>query len=195
MKIKMDNKQYLQSLEQHVEAILEGLDQDTTQEGYLETPRRFIGYLEEFCQGLPDPAEILKDGFEHTNASHSMVIQTDIPFRAICQHHLLPMYGHVDLGYIPGDRVVGLSKMTRLVEAVGTSAPGIQEQFGEMIADIMMDHLKARGVMVVIRAHHTCMTVRGVAAPGVLTTTSTIRGIFRDVEQARNEFLSLIKAK
>jgi len=177
----------------HVERVLELLGLDSKSEGLKQTPRRFAEYLMEFNQGLQPIEEALGTTFEMGEGYHSMVAQSKIPFRMICEHHLLPALGHAAIGYIPRDRVVGLSKLTRLVKAAGTNRPSLQEVICDTIADTMVRKLKPQGVIVVLEAEHSCMTCRGIAAPGVITATSAVRGVFRDVPQARNEFFSLIR--
>jgi GTP cyclohydrolase I len=157
-----------------------------------DTPRRFIKYLEEFFQPFLIK-DIMGDGFEVPDEGSigGMIIQSHIPFVAICEHHLVPFWGEAFIGYIPGKRIVGLSKMARLVEAVGHEKPGIQEAMTERIADVMFSHLESKGSIVVIKAVHTCMSCRGVRAIGASTTTSCLRGLFLVVPAAREEFLSL----
>lgn len=168
---------------------LMGFDLDND-ENMKETAERFTKYLLEFTQPL-DVKAILKDGFE-APTNPGMVVQKAIPFRGVCSHHLLPMFGKAAVGYIPGDRVVGLSKLARIVERVGLEQPGLQETMCNRVADIFFRDIKSKGSIVVITARHACMSCRGVSAPDALTTTSAVRGIFRDVPQARAEFFSLV---
>ncbi len=156
--------------------------------GLEDTPRRFTEYLLEYMQPF-DPAELLKAEFKLSYAG--MVVQSHIPFRMICEHHLLPALGFASVGYIPHKKVVGLSKIARLVQAVGTEKPGLQESVTDRIVDLLNTHLEPRGVICVISAEHTCMASRGVNVPNVMTTTSSITGVFRDVPQAREEFFAL----
>jgi GTP cyclohydrolase IA len=170
-----------------------GMECDGRLPSIERTPERWVGYLQEFFQPC-DPQEILGTGFDAVDQEgsiHSMVIQTHIPYVACCEHHLLPFWGEAAIGYVPGKRVVGLSKMARLVDAVSHHRPGLQEAHTEAIADAMFDILESKGAMVVIKATHTCMSCRGIRAVGALTMTSCIRGVFRDVPGAREEFLSL----
>lgn len=157
------------------------------------TPERWVKYILEFMQPY-DLDEVLGPRFSavHDNTSiHGMIIQEDIPYTAICEHHLLPFQGFAYVGYIPDTKILGLSKFTRLVHAVSHEKPGLQEGHTEKIADIIFNNIPAKGAIVVIKARHGCMGCRGVNAPGVTTTTSCIRGLFRDVQAAREEFLSL----
>ncbi len=177
-------------IESHVRQILDLLRLDINDPSLMETPRRVAKYLREFRQ-KHDYREILGDGFKHPGA-HGLIAQSNIPFRMACEHHLLPALGRAAIGYFPDEMVVGLSKLTRLVQAVGTEKPSLQEVVCDRIADIFDEHVHPRGVIVTIRAEHSCMACRGVNTPDVLTHTSSVRGLFRDVPQARAEFFSLI---
>ena len=177
-------------MQEAVTVLLVGMGLDPTEPGLLETPRRVVGYLEEFSQ--PQSIElILGDGFDAPD-THNMVAQSNIPFRMACEHHLLPAMGTASIGYVPGKRVVGLSKLTRVVQAIGTSRPSLQEKITDEIAQVLADHLEPKGVIVVTRAEHACMACRGVNSPGVITTVSSIKGIFIHVPAARQEFFRLI---
>ncbi len=178
-------------LEELLRDVLIELGLDPGTEGLAETPRRVAAYLREYHQ--PFDTKILGVGFTTPQNHHGMIVQSGIPFRMICEHHLLPATGTASIGYVPGKTVVGLSKLTRLVQAVGTEKPSLQEEVGDRIADILWRDLDPKGVIVVVSAEHSCMSARGVAAPGVLTMTSSIRGIFRDVPHARAEFFELIR--
>jgi GTP cyclohydrolase I len=120
-------------------------------------------------------------------------VQSGIPFQALCAHHFLPFFGHANIGYIPRNKVVGLSKLARLVFHAGRLRPTIQEQVTDLIADTLVEATDCAGAIVTIRAVHTCMTVRGIKAESAVTTTSALRGIFREVPAARQEFLALIQ--
>src|SRR3954470_9553292 len=164
-----------------------------TEEAQLKTPARFVRYLQEFNKPL-DAAKVLGELFEGPVAEgiHGLVVQSNIPFRMMCEHHLLPATGSAYLGYIPEGFVVGLSKLARLVDAVSTSRPSMQERICETIVDTLSTHTRAKGVICVIDSKHTCMACRGVNTPEVISTTSCVRGAFRDVPQARSEFFSII---
>ena len=155
-----------------------------------DTANRFIKYLAEFRQPL-DTEKVFGTNFEVADDHPSMVIQTPIPFRGVCEHHLLPMTGVAALGYIPHERVIGLSKLTRLVDAVGVEGPSLQEAVAHRIVNLMVEHLKPKGVMLVIKSAHGCMSCRGVKAPGVDTISSVVQGVFRDNVAARQEFMML----
>lgn len=165
---------------------------DMTNPSVQDTPIRFIKYLKEFHNDV-DAKKVLGTPFR--SEDDGMVIQSNIPFRMICEHHLLPATGRAAIGYVPQGFVVGLSKMARLVDAIGTEKPSLQEHIGTRIANLLVQHLNPRGVIVVIEAEHGCMACRGVNTPGVVTATSTIRGVLKDQPAARAEFLALAKVR
>lgn len=145
---------------------------------------------EEMFAGLhKDPAVLLKKTF--VEKYDEMVLVKDITFDSMCEHHLLPFLGKAHVAYIPNGRIVGLSKLPRVVEMVARR-PQVQERMTEEIADLVMDQLAPQGVGVVIEASHTCMAIRGIRKPGSVCTTSAMRGIFRANLTMRSEFLSLI---
>jgi len=164
-------------------------------ENFRDTHTRFTKYLQEFLTGAGETTkDLLKTGFTASKHEYKgMVAQFNIPFRTICPHHLLPVIGRAHVGYVPNARVVGLSKLARLVIGVGKELPRMQEDLTDRIADIMQEGLEAKGVIVVISATHMCMEGRGVSVQGVPTSTSTIRGVFRDVPSAREEFFRLLE--
>jgi GTP cyclohydrolase I len=170
-----------------------GMDCTSQNPSIQRTPDRFISYLLEFFNPF-DVDELLGEGFEAVSdksSIHGMVVQSKIPFRSVCEHHLLPMLGYAYVGYIPNKKIIGISKMTRLVEAYGTQQPTLQEAITEKVADALFDKLESKGSIVVIKAQHMCMSARGVGAPEVKTITSCVRGVFRDVSAAREEFFCL----
>jgi len=178
-----------------IAAVLETLGFDLTDENFDGTPERFVRYLLEYKKPY-DVNRVLKVDFTSThidNGYKGVLVQSGIPFRTICPHHLLPVLGVCHIGYIPSTRVVGLSKLTRIVEAVGHELPRMQETCTDLIADVLEKHLGAKGVMVVIKADHSCMTGRGVKVHSTPTSTSTVRGLFRDVPAAREEFFELVR--
>jgi GTP cyclohydrolase I len=162
-------------------------------EAYAKTPSRVLRYLLEFNQPC-DAIEVLGDLFDGPLAEgiHGLVVQSNIPFRMMCEHHLLPATGSAFLGYIPDGKVVGLSKLARLVDAIALSKPSMQERICETIADTLNTHTRAKGVICVIDSMHTCMACRGINTPEIISTTSCVRGVFRDVPAARSEFFSII---
>jgi GTP cyclohydrolase I len=171
--------------------IIEAIGEDPGRDGLRETPDRVARMYAELFEGLHvDPKSYLKVGFE---VGHDeMVILKDIPFYSVCEHHFMPFHGVAAVGYIPDGRVVGLSKLARLVEAFARR-PQIQEQLTGQIADTLMEVLEPDGVAVVIEAEHLCMTQRGVKKPGARMVTSATRGIFRTNQVTRAEFLSLVR--
>jgi GTP cyclohydrolase I len=158
-------------------------------DGLRDTPERIYRMWEEFTRSF-NPEDVMKT---FPSLSDSLVIQTQIPFRGLCEHHFLPFFGHATIGYIPHGRVIGLSKLTRLVKGLGMRRPNIQETLTEEIASTLNQGIKPEGVIVVVSAEHTCMTVRGIQAPGVQTVTSALRGIFKDDEALRAEFFDLTR--
>ena len=180
-------------LELHIKAMLDILghaDLDAEPE-FADTPRRVAQYLQEFHQKF-FVKNILPNCFDVDTQSPGLVAQIDIPFRGMCAHHLLPFKGKAAIGYVPYKKIIGLSKLARITKVVGLENPGIQETMTNRIANALMEVLDPKGVIVVIEAEHTCMTCRGVATPNVSTITSSVRGIFRDVPAARQEFFSLL---
>ena len=178
-----------------VTAIIKAIGEDPDREGLVDTPKRVAEMYSELFMGLGlDPKEELAVGYEVGH--REMVIVRDIPFYSMCEHHLLPFYGTAHIGYIPNadGRVVGLSKLARVVEIIA-SRPQIQERLTTNIADAIMDGLKPSGVAVVVQAEHLCMIMRGVKKPGSNIITSAIRGAFQNKAETRSEFFSLIQGK
>ena len=180
-----------EKIEQAVKLLLEGIGEDVNREGLIETPNRIAAMCEEIFGGLTiDVGEYLKKTF--TASNNEMVIEKDISFYSVCEHHLLPFYGKAYIAYIPDGKVVGLSKLARTVEAFA-KRPQIQEQMTAQIADSIMKYLKPKGVIVLLEAEHMCMTMRGVCKPGTRTTTFVVRGEFENKKELRNTFFQLIK--
>ena len=174
-----------------VELILEGIGEDKSREGLVETPDRIARMYEEIFSGLDqDAKEILSKTFTVDN--NEMVIEKDITFYSTCEHHFMPFYGKAHVAYIPNGKVVGLSKLARAVE-VYAKRPQIQEQLTSQVADALMEHLGAKGVIVMMEAEHMCMTMRGVKKPGSKTVTFAMKGVFEENEALVNRFLSLVK--
>jgi GTP cyclohydrolase I len=181
-------------IEAAVLEILRAIGEDPEREGLRETPRRIAEMYAELFSGLHrDPAVHLEVGFEDEE-HHEMVVLKDIPFYSSCEHHLLPFHGVAHVGYVPNGRIVGISKVARVVETLARR-PQVQERLTSQIADLLMDRLHAKGAAVVIEAEHLCMTMRGVKKPGSVMVTSAMRGLFRDDARTRAEFLSLIRAR
>lgn len=160
-------------------------------EGMKETPARVVKYWVEMSQGLNlDPTEALNKVFDCEY--DQVVIEKDIPFTSLCEHHLLPFYGVAHIGYIPNQKVVGLSKLPRALEVLATQ-PQIQERLTEQMGNLVFDNLNCKGVVVILEAEHNCMSCRGVRKHGVKTITSCLRGVFMTDSAARAEVLNLIK--
>ena len=164
--------------------------EDPDRDGLEETPARVARMYAELFAGLHrDPRELLQKTFKQKY--DEMVVVRDIRFESVCEHHLLPFFGKAHIAYLPQGRIVGLSKLPRVVEVLARR-PQVQERMTEELADLLMAELDARGVGVVLEATHTCMTIRGVRKPDSVCTTSAMRGIFRDNQATRSEFLALI---
>ncbi len=180
-------------LRRAVREILLAVGEDPDREGLLETPDRVARMYAEVFAGLhTNPAIFLQKTF--TQKHDEMVLVKDIEFASSCEHHLLPFFGKAHIAYLPNGRIVGLSKLARVVDAVARR-PQVQERMTEEIADLVMTHLKARGVGVIVEAAHTCMSVRGVRKPGAMTITSSMRGGFLDHPPTRAELMSLVFGK
>ena len=182
-------------IEAAVISIIKAIGEDPEREGLVDTPRRIAEMYAEIFMGLDrDPKQELAVGFEVGH--REMVIVKDIPFYSMCEHHLLPFYGVAHIGYLPNvdGRVVGLSKLARVVEIVA-SRPQLQERMTTEIADAIVEGLKPSGVAVIVQAEHLCMIMRGVKKPGSNIITSAIRGAFRKKAETRAEFFSLIQGR
>lgn len=174
-----------------VRLILEGIGEDVSREGLLETPERIARMYEEIFGGMDEDAAIhLARRFSAKQSE--MVLEKDIVFYSTCEHHLLPFYGKAHVAYIPDGQVVGLSKLARTVEMFARR-PQIQERMTDQIADAVMEHLKPRGVMVMLEAEHMCMTMRGIKKPGSQTVTTAVRGLFSEQEGLQNRFFQLMR--
>ena len=181
----------LPRIERAVREILAAVGEDPDRDGLLETPGRVARMYAELFGGLHlEPGRHLKRVFEETY--DEMVLVRDISFNSMCEHHLLPFMGVAHIGYVPNGKVAGLSKLARVVEEV-SHRPQVQERMTHQIADLMHEELNAKGVIVVLEATHTCMTIRGVRKPGSLTVTSAVRGLFRTSESSRAEAMTLIQ--
>jgi GTP cyclohydrolase I len=173
-----------------VRMILEAIGEDPEREGLRDTATRVAKMYTDLFQGLhANPRDYLTVLFDEQH--DEMVLVKDVPFYSMCEHHLLPFYGKAHVAYIPRGKVVGLSKIVRVVEAFARR-PQVQERLTSQIADLLMDTLDAYGVAVVVEASHTCMTMRGVKKPGANVVTSVMRGIFKTNQATRSEFMSLV---
>jgi len=174
-----------------VREILEAIGEDPDRDGLRETPARVARMYEEIFAGLAsDPADHLSVTFEMEH--DEMVMVRDIPFYSLCEHHLLPFFGVAHVGYLPRGRIIGLSKIPRLVDAFGRRLQ-VQERMTSEIAQTLQRHLEPRGVAVVLEADHLCTMMRGVEKPGNRTITSSMTGIFRRDPRTRGEFMGLIR--
>jgi GTP cyclohydrolase I len=177
-------------IERAVREILCAVGEDPDREGLRETPARVARMYAELFGGLhEDPRIHLKKFF--TEKYDEVVLVRDISFDSMCEHHMLPFMGKAHIGYLPGGRVVGLSKLARVVEVVA-KRPQVQERMTEEIARLLEEELQVKGVAVVIEAVHTCMTVRGVRKPGAVCVTSAMKGAFRTRPTTRSEIMTLI---
>jgi GTP cyclohydrolase I len=182
-------------IKQAMKSIIEAIGEDPRRESIKDTPQRVAEmYSELFCGLDVDPKGELAIGFGE--GYEEMVILRDIPFYSMCEHHLLPFHGVAHVGYIPspGGRVVGVSKLARVVE-IFARRPQLQERMTQQIADAIFESLQPAGVAVVIQAEHLCMVMRGIKKPGTTVITSSVRGNFRSKVATRSEFLSLIQGK
>lgn len=174
-----------------VRTLLRWVGEDPTREGLQDTPRRVVdAYLEYFRGYAEDPARYLERTFEQVGGYDEIVLLRDIPFVSHCEHHLAPIHGKAHVGYLPRDRVVGISKLARVVHAFARRLQ-VQERLTAEIADCIATALEPLGVGVIVEATHGCMTCRGVETPGVIMTTSRMMGVFREDEKSRQEFLQL----
>jgi len=180
-----------EEFEQAVTKVLELLGEDPTREGLLKTPSRVAKALKFLTEGYDqDPQEILNQAL-FTTSNDEMVLVRDIEFYSMCEHHMLPIIGRAHVAYIPDGKVVGLSKIPRIVNVYARRLQ-IQEQMTEQIADAILQTIKPKGVAVVVHARHMCMEMRGVQKINSTTVSSALRGLFKSDERTRNEFYNLI---
>jgi GTP cyclohydrolase I len=179
--------------EQAVRTLIRWAGDDPTREGLIDTPKRVASAYEEFFAGYDaDPVEILQRTFEETDGYDEIVILKDIRLESHCEHHMVPIIGVAHVAYLPHRRVVGISKLARVIEAYAKRLQ-IQEKMTAQVANAINDVLEPKGVAVVIEAAHQCMTTRGVSKPGVTMVTSRMLGAFRDDPTTRREFLAMIR--
>ena len=177
-------------IERAVRDILAAVGEDPDREGLRDTPSRVARMYAEMLGGLhANPREHLRKFF--TEEYDEVVLVRDISFNSLCEHHLLPFMGKAHIGYLPDGKVVGLSKLARVVEVL-SRRPQVQERLTEEIANLLLEELDAKGVAVVVEATHSCMTIRGVRKPGSLCVTSAMKGIFRSNLSSRSEIMQLI---
>ena len=181
--------------EQAIRTLIRWAGDDPGREGLADTPGRVVRAWEEFCDGYAqDPTEMLKRTFEEIADYDEMVVLRDIPFESHCEHHMLPIIGRAHVAYLPRQRVVGISKLARVVEAFARRLQ-IQEKMTAEIANTIQDVLDPYGVAVVVEAVHHCMTTRGIRRAGVAMVTSRMLGAFRNDPSTRREFLAMINGK
>jgi GTP cyclohydrolase I len=179
-----------QRIRDAVREILLAVGEDPAREGLRDTPDRVARMYTEMFSGLrKDPREPLQKTF--TQKYDEMVLVKDIGFESMCEHHLLPFIGKAHIAYLPNGKIVGLSKLARVVEVLARR-PQVQERMTEELADLLMEQLNARGVAVILEASHTCMTIRGIRKPHSICTTSAMRGGFNSHQSTRAELMALI---
>lgn len=178
-------------IEEAVRLLLQGIGEDVTREGLVDTPNRIARMYEEIYKGMDEDAALhLSKTFAVD--SNEIVMEKDITFYSVCEHHMLPFYGKAHIAYLPDGRVAGISKLARTVEVFARRLQ-IQEQMTTQIAEAIMEHLKPQGVMVMVEAEHMCMTMRGVAKPGSRTVTMAARGCFENNLRLQQYFFEMIK--
>ena len=180
------------NVQEAVRTLIRWAGDDPGREGLLDTPKRVARAWKEYARGYAeDPARHLHRTFEEVGGYDEIVLLKDIPFQSHCEHHLAPIIGKASIAYLPADRVVGISKLARVLHGYARRLQ-VQERLTAQVADAICEHLKPQGVAVVIEATHACMTARGVSTPGVMMTTSRMMGVFRDDERSRREVLALM---
>jgi GTP cyclohydrolase I len=182
-----------EKIKEGVRLLLEGIGEDVNREGLIDTPDRIARMYEEIYGGMDEDAgEHLSKVFTVNNSE--LVLEKDIVFYSMCEHHLMPFYGKAHVAYIPDGKVVGLSKLARTVE-VYAKRPQIQERMTGEIADAIMEHLTPKGVMVVVEAEHMCMTMRGIKKPGSKTVSIATRGVFSDSKDLQDRFFRMLDCR
>lgn len=179
-------KQDIVQIEELAKSLLAAMGEDIEREGLVDTPKRYAKFLKEFLG---------KDDFNVTtfeSEGYGMIVQQDIPFYSLCEHHMVPFFGKATIAYIPDGRIVGLSKLSRILKHFSKNLQN-QERITKQVADYMNDKLRPKGVAVSLSARHMCMEMRGVEKVGATTTTTHVTGAFRDNINTKNEFLSYLK--
>ncbi len=175
-----------------IRTLIRWTGEDPTREGLVDTPSRVARAWKEYCEGYDeDPALHLSRVFEEVGGYDDIVLLKDVPFQSHCEHHMAPIIGKAHIAYLPRDRVVGISKLARVLHGYARRLQ-VQERLTAQIADCLWDNLNPLGVAVVIEASHACMSGRGVRTPGVAMKTSRMMGVFRDDQRSRREVLSLM---
>lgn len=179
-------------MEKLIKELLRKLGEDPSREGLLKTPARVKESLSFLTEGYrQDPKALIKNSV-YSDKHEEMVLIRDIPIYSLCEHHLLPFFGHAHVGYIPNEKIVGISKIARMVDLFARRLQ-VQERLTNQVADTLMEVLKPKGVAVVIEAEHLCMQMRGVQKRGTAVITSAMLGAFRKQHKTRAEFMTLIK--
>ena len=175
-----------------VRTLIRWAGDDPDREGLLDTPLRVARAWKEYAKGYEeDPAYHLSRTFDEVGGYDEIVLLKDIPFQSHCEHHMAPIIGKASIAYLPAERVVGISKLARVLHGFARRLQ-VQERLTAQVADCICEHLRPQGVAVVIEASHACMTARGVHTPGVMMTTSRMMGVFREDERSRREVLALM---
>jgi GTP cyclohydrolase I len=175
--------------------LLEYIGEDPKREGLLKTPERFAKAWQHWTSGYKqDPAEILHSFADGAEKYDEMILLRDVPLWSFCEHHLAPFFGVAHVAYVPNDRIVGLSKVSRLV-SIYSHRLQVQERLTNQVADALQNGLEPKGVAVLIECRHTCMESRGIHQAGITTSTCALRGVFKDDAKAREEFLSGARGK
>jgi GTP cyclohydrolase I len=181
-----------EDVKEAVRTLIRWAGDDPDREGLLDTPRRVARAWREYAHGYQeDPAIHLSRTFEEVGGYDEIVLLKDIPFQSHCEHHMAPIIGKAAIAYLPNDKVVGISKLARVLHGFSRRLQ-VQERLTAQVADAIWQHLQPKGVAVVIEASHACMTARGVNTPGVVMTTSRMMGTFREDERSRREVLALM---
>jgi GTP cyclohydrolase I len=182
------------AMEEQIRYILKAIGEDPDREGLLKTPRRVAQALTYLTRGYAmDPEQVINDAL-FTEEYEEMIVQKDIDFFSLCEHHMLPFFGKAHVAYIPHHKIVGISKLARLVDVYARRLQ-VQERMTNQIANTIMDKLDALGVAVVLEAEHLCMRMRGVEKQNSYVITSSLLGAFRTRQETRNEFMTLIRQK
>jgi GTP cyclohydrolase I len=179
-------------VQEAVRTLIRWAGDDPDREGLLDTPARVGRAWKEYARGYAeDPAHHLSRTFQEVGGYDEIVLLKDIPFQSHCEHHMAPIIGRASIAYLPAERVVGISKLARVLHGFARRLQ-VQERLTAQVADCICEHLRPQGVAVVIEASHACMTARGVHTPGVMMTTSRMMGVFREDERSRREVLALM---
>jgi GTP cyclohydrolase I len=193
-RLKPKNMETDNSMEEQIRFILKSLGEDPEREGLVKTPQRVAQALTFLTRGYDmDPAKVINDAL-FTEDYQEMIVQKDIDFFSLCEHHMLPFFGKAHVAYIPHHKIVGISKLARLVDVYARRLQ-VQERMTNQIATIIMEKLDPLGVAVVIEAEHLCMRMRGVEKQNSMVITSTLLGAFQNRQETRNEFMTLIRQR